>query len=450
MPEALTPPCDLEAEAAFLGSILLDPAELAHVLPLPRPEDFYASKHAALWRCMVGLHGQGTPPDALLVYREAERRGLLEEIGGREYPATLSAEVSSPVHAGLYAKVVLEKAKARALIRVAQTLEAHARSGADADVGHRKAQEALYALSMGGGAKGAAHISEAVYAVLGHLEGKQAGGLVVPTGLGELDDYLSGGLHGGELILAAARPGVGKTTLALNAVRNASAKGFGSIIFSLEMTADSLARNVLAAEARVSGERMRKGGAFLGDAGLERVRAAATEIGNRNIHISDTSVTDVSEIRSEVLRCQAKHGISLVVVDYVQLLAGGDEESRQQVVDAISRNLKLLAKDTGLPILAMSQLNRDSEKREGGRPRLADLRESGGLEANADTVLLMHRPWMQSRLEAEQLDMEIIVGKQRHGATGSVHVEFHGENLLICDRRRPQADFHAGPRAGMG
>lgn len=431
--DAQVPPNDAEAEMGLIGSMLLDPEEIKHLDLVPEASDFYQSRHQAVWSIILSMTAAGIPCDILLVASEAEKRGLLEQIGGKAYLAEMGAAVTSPVHAKHYATIVRERSKSRSLQRIARNMLADIAESKDADGIHKQAQEALYGLSAAAGAKSAVHISEPMYQVLGALEGQAERGLVVTTGLTGLDELLAGGLHGGELSLVAGRASMGKTSFAMSCVLNAAQAGHGVLIFSLEMTAESVARNMLAAKASVTGERLRKGKDYIGLDGLDRIVDATKAINNQKIYISDACATDVADIRREVQRVQGKHGLGLVVVDYLQLLEGDNSGSRQEDVSRISRNLKILAKDTGLAVMALAQLNRLAEQREGHRPRMSDLRESGSLEQDADVVMLVYRPWYYSRLDSERNEAEVIVAKQRHGATETVRLRFLPEFLLFTD-----------------
>lgn len=432
MTDPRVPPSDLEAERALIGSVLLDPGELERIAPTPLPEDFYLGKHAAMWRAILDLHAQGSPPDLLVVWDEVKRRRM-DGIVTQEYIAETAAFVGSPVHACEYAKIVREKAKARSILNIAHTMAEGVYASQPADVVHTQAQERLYTLGSTGVSASAKHIGDTVYDVMGAIQGGERKGLVVPTGYVGLDDLLAGGFHGGELSLIAGRASMGKTSFALNCVSNAALAGHGVLVFSLEMTSESVVRNMMAAHAKVSGERMRKGKAYIGDEGMERLAKASHDIGNSKVWISDACRTDVADIRREVRRVHSRENISLVVIDYLQLLEGDASLGREQAVSAISRGLKIMAKDTGLCVVALAQLNRMAEQREGHRPRLADLRESGSLEQDADNVMLVYRPYYYSRLESDKNLAEIIVAKQRHGATETAHLRFDPEFVRFRD-----------------
>lgn len=433
----LTPPHDEAAEMAVLGSVLVDGDVLAHVAGSLKSGDFYLPRHGLLWGVLVDLSARGLPVDALLAFREVERRGLIEETGGRDYIATLSSAVTSPVHAEHYAGIVREKAGLRALSHLAQSLASAVSGGDGYDEALKLAHDGLAAAGERTSRRDARPIGPAMLDVLGALQGQREAGVVCPTDLHNLDDLLAGGLHKGELVVVGARPGVGKSCLGNNVAVAASLRGASVLIYSLEMTIDSIARNMLAARAQVSGDRMRKGAGHIRREDLERLAAAASEIGNTSLLVNDNSSANVPSIRREAQRVKARQGLDLLIVDYLQLMESArPAERRNEDVAAMSRGLKILAKDLDVPVVALSQLNRQSEERDGGRPRLADLRESGSIEQDADVVLLLHRPWVRTKSEMDRGIAEIIVAKNRHGPTDVVKVAFVDEHLLFRNLSR--------------
>lgn len=434
--DALAPPASEEAEMAVLGSCLLEPSLVLNLGGL-KPEDFYLPKHRRLWTVMLGLAASGKPSDALVVFREVERAGLLEETGGREYIATLASAVTSPAHADHFADIVKEKAGLRGLLALARKIEAAVAGGCGYADGLKTAHDALFDAGQRQGGREGRPISEAMYEVLGALQGKRDPQRVCPTGLFALDDFLAGGLHAGELAVVAGRPGSGKTSLALNVASFAALNGASVLIFSLEMTAESLANSMLSSRSGVSGDRMRKGPQYLGAEAMEKIVDTANLLGNTKIVVNDDSAASIGTIRREAQGMKARMGLDLLVVDYLQLMdSPASSRGRVEDVGAISRGLKILSKDLDVPVVALSQLNRDPEKREGGRPILADLRESGSIEQDCDVALLIHRPWMRTKNPLDQNVAEIIVAKNRHGPTDTVKVGFVGECLLFRNLTR--------------
>lgn len=428
-----TPPSDPVAEAAVLGCCLLDPGVIPD-LGL-RAEDFYGPAHRRVWQAILAMVDRGDPVDPVTLYREVERQGWQEWVP-RETVISLTEAVTSPVHAQHYAGHVAEKSAARRLLVVAREIIGEVEAGAVAADCVRKAQDGLSAILSGGSKAGPSHIQNALEAILARLEGKAPPGAVLPTGYGTLDDLHGGGLRPGELVVVAARPSMGKSALAANLVRRAGLAGKTALVFSLEMTREAIATNILAAQASISQDRLRKGGRFLTQDDLAAIATVAASLSDTGIYLDDNASARLSTIRSEAQRLKSKAGLDLLVIDYLQLMeAQGGSRSRQEDVSALSRGLKILARDLEVPVVALSQLNRGAEQREGHRPRLSDLRESGAIEQDADTVWLLHRPYYYSRAENERRLAEVIVAKQRHGPTDTVRLTFDADTLLFSEQR---------------
>lgn len=432
---AVAVPHSEEAELAVLGACLMEPDAVLR-LSLLKPSDFWQPRHRTLWRIMAELAMSGRPGDALVIFREVERRGLIEETGGRDYIATLASAASSPIHAEHHAAIILEKSGLRRLSALGERLVAAVEAGEGYEDCLRLAHDTLFDASQPAGGREGTPISEALYQVLGVLQGKDEPGRVCPTQLHVLDDLLAGGHHAGELTLVAARPGVGKSLYANNLCLRTAMGGGKVLLFSLEMTAESIARNILSAQTLVSGDRMRKGSRFIGEKDMERLAAAAGDIGNTGLVVNDSASVSISSIRREAQAMKMRGGLDLLVVDYLQLMETQGSRSRSEDLGKVSRGLKILAKDLGVPVVALSQLNRDSEQRESHRPRLSDLRESGSLEQDADVVLMLHRDYLFTRNLADANVAEVIVAKNRHGPTDTVKVGFVGEYLLLRNLTR--------------
>lgn len=428
-----TPPHDDAAEASVLGAVLMDPGCLDGPAGRLRPEDFYVPGHAAMMGLIQAIRADGLPCDALTIQREAEARGELARIGGRAAVAEAAAAVASSAHADHHAAIVADRALARRVYYAALKALDGVASGAAGAECLQTAQDGLGDILARGAAKGPSSLADAVYAVLARLEGKEQSEPALATGYMVLDDILAGGLHRGELIIVGARPSVGKSTLAINVVANATARDPEAVVYvaSLEMTCESIARNMMAAQARVRGDGMRKGGRYLTDTDRDRLVLAAKALADRRVTMNDDASATVGSIRRDARGVQARHGrLDLVVVDYLQLMDGRGD-SRQDEVSKMSRGLKVMAKDLNCPVMALSQLNRQVEGRESQRPRLSDLRESGAIEQDADVVVLIHRPWMQSRLDSERHEATLIVAKNRHGPVEDVRLRYDPEWLLF-------------------
>ncbi len=435
------PPHDLEAELAVLGSILLDGETMGMVVPILKPDDFYRSNHARVYEVMQSLYERGDPVDVLLVRRECERQGLLAQIGD-EFLAELAMVVRSPAHAEHYAYIVREKAIARALIQAATEIQQAAfdddRPG---DELLELAESTVFQLGDTrelGGAQDVKSLLNQTFEELDRGDGPAEG---VLTGYYQFDDYTSG-LRPGELIIVAGRPSMGKSTFALNIAMNAALLGGKSVaVFSLEMTAQNIVKNMLCAKSSVPGQKMRRGGRFIGQAERQRLQEAAGPLFEARIFIDDTPSLTPMMLRAKCRRIKARHGLDMVLVDYMQLMEarGGSKgiDNRQQEISYISRSLKGLARELEVPVVALSQLNRDAEKREGNKPKLSDLRESGAIEQDADVICLLYRSWYYSRKEDERNDAEVIIAKQRNGPTGTVKLYFHDE-FMRFDNPAPQ------------
>jgi replicative DNA helicase len=436
------PPHSLEAEMAVLGSVLLDGEVMGTVVPLLKPEDFYRSAHARLYEVMRGLYDRGEPMDVLLVLRECERRGLVQEVG-EAYLGELAGVVASPANAEHYAGIVREKAIARHLIGVASEIQqaAYAEAGRGEEL-LELAEAKVFELGERrdvGTAQDVKSLLHDTFQELQRGEGPAAG---VLTGYHHFDD-LTGGLRPGELIVVAGRPSMGKTSFALNVGLNAAVQGGKSVaVFSLEMTAQNIVRNMLCARASIPAQKLRSGGRFLRTEEHQRLAEAAGPLFDSRIFVDDTPSLSPTLLRAKARRLKARGGLDMVVVDYLQLMEAGivsrSVDNRQQEISYISRSLKGLARELSVPVIALSQLNRDAEKREGHRPKLSDLRESGAIEQDADVICLLYRPWYYSRKDSEKVDAEVIIAKQRNGPTGIVRLYFQDE-FMRFDNPAPQA-----------
>jgi replicative DNA helicase len=426
------PPHDVEAEMAVLGSLLMDGEAMGAVAPLLRPRDFYRSAHGRIYEVMQSLYDRGEPLDAILVFREIERLDLIEKTGGRDALATLASCVETPAHAEHYARIVREKAIARSLIGVASEIQqsAFAQEGRGDELLER-AEAAVFELGNQRDLGQARSVSALLHEAFDEM---QSPGVVrgVRTGFFQLDD-MTGGLRAGELVIVAGRPSMGKSSFALNVAMNAALHdGKRVAIFSLEMSAKNIVRNMLCALARFNARELRReGGRFLGPDDHRRLADAAGPLFEAPIFIDDTPSLTPTTLRAKCRRLQARGGLDLVVVDYLQLMEAMSHvpnvDSRQQEIAYISRSLKGLSRELEVPVVALSQLNREVEKRERGRPKLSDLRESGAIEQDADVICLLYRPHYYTRDESDLRLAEVIVAKQRNGPTGDVRLHFFAE-----------------------
>ncbi len=423
------PPHDLVAEQAVLGAMMLSPEVVGEVGETVTGRDFYRPPHATVYQVICDLDAGGEPSDPVAVAAELDRRGELGRVGGAAYLHTLIAVVPTAANAAYYAEIVVEKAMLRRLIesgiRIAQLGHLGVGAGEIGEVIDR-ARSTLDGVSAAHDDSGgcvAFGVGHAAW--LAGLDGLQAGwgepGL--PSGLDDLDE-VTGGWKPGQLIVIAARPGLGKSTLALDMARAASVRhGKTSVIFSLEMSESEIRDKIIAAEARVRVTDLRTPHA-LDPLAYERITAASSRvIGGGELFIDDTATTTVTGIRAKARRVQARYGLDLIVVDYLQLMSSGARrENRQVEVSDFSRQLKVLAKDFDVPVIALSQLNRGPEQRLDKRPMLSDLRESGALEQDADVVILLHRPDAYDHDDPRAGEADLILAKNRGGPTRTVSV----------------------------
>ncbi|MBA2311122.1 MAG: replicative DNA helicase [Pseudonocardiales bacterium] len=421
------PPQDLVAEQAVLGGILLSKDAIADVIEALRPDDFYFPAHQTVYECVLDLYGRGEPADAVTVSAELQRRAELIRLGGAPYLHTLIASVPTAANASYYAEIVAEKAVLRRLVeagtRIVQ-LGYHGADGADVDEVVDRAQAAVYDVTERRTSEDYIALEELLQPTMDEIDAIASRGgaaLGVPTGLADLDKETNG-LHAGQMIIIAARPGIGKSTLGLDICRSASVKhGMTSVIFSLEMSRSEIVMRLLSAEARIRLTDMRSG--RMSDDDWTRLARRMSEVSEAPLFIDDSPNLTMMEIRAKARRLRQRHDLKLIVVDYMQLMTSGRKvESRQQEVSEFSRQLKLLAKEVEVPVVAISQLNRGPEQRTDKKPMLADLRESGSLEQDADMVLLIHRPDAFERDDPRAGEADLILAKHRNGPTGIITV----------------------------
>ncbi len=416
------PPQDMSAEQSVLGGMLLSKDAIADVLAKLRPDDFYRPNHQSVYEAILDLYGRGEPADAVTVAAELDRRGILQRIGGAPYLHTLIATVPTAANAGYYAGIVAEKALLRRLVQAGTRVVQYGYAGAEgADIAEvvDRAQAELYDVTERRASEDFVILDELLQPTMDEIDAIQSGSALahgVPTGFADLDDVTTG-LHGGQMIIIAGRPGHGKSTLALDIMRSCSIKhGLPSIIFSLEMSKSELVMRLLSAEARIKLADMRSGN--LSDDDWTKMARRMSEISEAPLYIDDSANLTMMEIRAKARRLKQKTDLRLVVVDYMQLMTSGKRvESRQAEVAEFSRSLKLLAKELDVPVIALSQLNRGPEQRVDKKPQLADLRESGNLEQDCDLAILIHRPDAYERDSPRAGEADFIVAKNRHGIT---------------------------------
>ncbi|TCP57389.1 primary replicative DNA helicase [Tamaricihabitans halophyticus] len=421
------PPQDLTAEQSVLGGMMLSKDAIADVVEVLRPGDFYRPAHQAVYDVVLDLYGRGEPADPVTVSAELERRGELGRVGGAPYLHTLIATVPTAANAGYYAEIVAEKAVLRRLVeagtKIVQSGYA-AGDGSDINEVVDRAQAAIYEVTERRTSEDYLALEELLQPTMDEIDaiasrGGQSQG--VPTGFMDLDG-VTNGLHAGQMIIIAARPGIGKSTLGLDFARSCSiTHGMSSVIFSLEMSRTEIVMRMLSAEAKIRLQDMR--GGRMSDDDWTRLARRMSEISEAPLFVDDSPNMTMMEIRAKARRLKQRHDLQLIVVDYMQLMTSGKRvESRQQEVSEFSRQLKLLAKELEVPVIAISQLNRGPEQRTDKRPMLADLRESGSLEQDADIVLLVHRPDAFELDDPRSGEADLILAKHRAGPTSTVTV----------------------------
>ena len=442
------PPQDLEAEMATLGGMLLSKEAITDVIEVLRGSEFYKPAHESIYDAVVEVYNRSEPADPLIVADELAKRGELERVGGAPYLASLMATVPTAANAAYYARIVREKALMRGLVQAGTRITQLGYSTDAGDIAElvTLAEAEVYSVAHSEGEK-------EDYVPVGELlneanlqieagQARESGQMTgVPTGFVELDE-LTGGLHPGQMIIVAARPAMGKSTLAVDFCRSASMhsrRADGSFIpscyFSLEMGRMELMMRILAAESGVDMNKLR-GGRQMSERDWENVARAYNPVSEAPLFIDDSPNLTMPEIRSKALRLRQHSDLGLMVIDYLQLMTSGKRvESRQQEVSEFSRSLKLLAKELDIPVVAVAQLNRGPEQRTGNKPQMSDLRESGSLEQDADIIMLLHRPeYYQPEERAGEAD--IIVAKHRNGQTRTIPVAFQGHLSRFANMAR--------------
>jgi replicative DNA helicase len=432
------PPQNIDAEQAVLGAIFLDPEVIHRVIDLLRPDDFYQEPHRLIYEAMLALNDAGAPLDIITVTEELKRRGNLDRAGGASYVVALADAVPSPAHVEHYARLVAEKALLRTLIQAATRIrDMGYEYGSDPRQLLGEAERMIMELAQERGGSTFTPLAQILEQALRHIEEVyQARGemLGLPTGFIDVDRLLSG-LWPQDLIILAARPSMGKTSLALSIALNVAKRGIPVGFFSLEMSKEQLVQRLLTAEAKVDYRRVRT--ADLEEEDWQKLSEAAARIAQAAIFIDDTPGLSVREMRARARRLQAEHGLGLLVIDYLQLMQSHRRvENRQQEIADISRSLKGLAKELNIPVLALSQLSRAVEQRQDKRPVMSDLRESGALEQDADVIMFIYREEYY-RPETEKKGIaEVIVAKQRNGPVGTVELAFLREFTCFVNLAR--------------
>ncbi|HEY2787408.1 MAG TPA: replicative DNA helicase [Fimbriiglobus sp.] len=445
------PPQSKEAEMGVLGSILRDNAVLSDVLQVIRPDNFYFDGHQKVFNAVKDLYADGKPVDLVILHERLKQLKQLEDVGGAEYLADLWDAAPTAANAEYYAKIVREKALVRGLIHTTTELLRDAYDGVmGADELLGVAERRVLEIAEMGVVGETKTIGDAINEAFTRIDARAGKGndlslSGIPTGYVDLDNILAG-LQKSELVIVAARPSVGKTAFALNVVRHATVDERVPVFFvSLEQSRIELAERLLCCQARVDSHRLRKGTLSADDIG--KLSQAGSDLRGSpqspvKMFIDDTPMQSMLRIGASARRLKIRHGIRLVVIDYLQLIEPENRrDPRQEQVAQISRRLKFLARELQIPVIALAQVNRQSEDRQDHKPRLSDLRESGSIEQDADTVLMLHRP---GKFDGGQEDnqLEVIVAKQRNGPTGEV--------MLTYLKQYMRYENYAGEMGGYG
>ncbi len=437
------PPQNLEAEMATLGAMLIDEKIIPEILELIDETFFYKHEHKIIFSSIVSLFDVRKKVDILTVSEDLNKKKSLESIGGTAHLTTLADFVPSSANASNYARIVKEKGVLRALINSSTEIISSAYTG-DQEVGSilDKAEKLIFEISDRRIEGGYVHIKDIIkdgIELIESLYHKKSHVTGIPTGFKSLD-LKTAGLQKGDLIIVAGRPSMGKSALATSiAAYSAIEENIPVAIFSLEMSKEQLMQRFLCSEAKVEVNRVRTG--FLAPPEWPILTSAAGKLSEAPIYIDDTPAINVFELRAKSRRLKAHHNVQLILVDYLQLIRGirrGD--SRQQEISEISQSLKALAKELNLPVIAISQLSRAVESREGHKPKLSDLRESGAIEQDADVVILLFREEYYKPSEDNKGIAEVIIAKQRNGPVGSISLTFLKEYTKFADMARDRQD----------
>jgi replicative DNA helicase len=445
-PVGYTPPANPEAEQSVLGAILVRPEVMDRIADVIVPEDFYRQAHGRIYQAMLDLYGKGEPVDLVTVNALLKERGQLEGVGGPVFLAGLSEQVGFATNAEYYANLVKDKAVLRRLLDCTQEIASACLAPVEnvaefLDTAEHKIFQVAEAKVRPGFSPLSALVDDEI-ATLEAIWGRKDGSLTgVTSGFTDLDNYTAG-FQASDLIILAARPSMGKTALALNIAFNAAYKSKPPVpvaFFSLEMSKEQLVRRLLSGEGRVDASQIRRAAFLTGDE-WQRLQEAAGLLLDCPIYIDDTPAATVLDIRAKSRRLKADGKLGIIIIDYLQLMQGRAElSSREQQISEISRSLKGLAKELAVPVIALSQLSREPEKRERKRPQLSDLRESGAIEQDADVVMFIYRDEVYRKESQDKGIAEVIIGKQRNGPIGTVKLHFEAKFTRFDDLAKENA-----------
>ena len=434
------PPNSIESEQCIIGSILLDGDSMITVSDILKSEDFYSSSHRVIFDCMKELGEERTPIDIITVSEKLKSKGYLEDVGGLNYLTSTTTMVPTTSNVKAYAETVKQKAVLRNLIKASNEIISMGYSEDD-DINEilNQAEKRIFEISQNRVVSDFNPISSVLVDVYSQIEDVYSKGAEltgVDTGFADLNKKL-GGLHKSDLVLVAARPGMGKTAFALNLVANAAIKSSASVaVFSLEMSKEQLVQRLISSQSNVPLSNIAKG--KIADNEWSKIMDGMKVLSKAKIFIDDTPGIKVSEIRSKCRKLKIEQGLDMVMIDYLQLMeADGRNESRQQEVSKISRALKILAKEMNCPVVALSQLSRNTESGKDHMPKLSDLRDSGAIEQDADIVMFIYRDEYYNPVETEKKNIaDIKIAKNRHGETCDIELVWIGEIQKFKDRMK--------------
>ena len=429
------PPHSMEAERCVLGSMMLDKEVIGQVHGiLHDKEAFFQVDHQIIFERLVDLYNQGKNLDPVILREELLKRNLLEEVGGTEYLSQIIGTVPSAAHGMHYAGIVREKFMLRQLIAASNDnlREAYA-PHEEAKIVIDRAEKRIFDIVQKDVSGSVEPLEQVLHEVWEMITGQGQQG--VKTGFHDMDDMLNG-LQRGELIIIAARPSMGKTAVAMNVVEQIAAdQNIPCAVFSLEMSKQQLAQRMLCSRGNIDSHKLRKG--MLSQEDHQKLAVTVGELAKAPIFVDDSAGLTVLDLRAKARRLAREHNIQCIMIDYLQLMDNPGPDSRQQQISEISRGIKAIARDLRVPVICLSQLNRATEGRDGHKPRMSDLRESGAIEQDADVVMLLHREDYYHQGEADYTKTniaEMIIAKQRNGPTGTVELIFDGQSTRFRNK----------------
>jgi len=435
------PPASVESEMCLLASMMLDKEMVGQVVQIVDRDAFFQADHQIIYDVLVKLYEQNRPIDAVILREELIKRQLLEEIGGTNYLSAIISTVPSAAHGAHYAGIVREKALLRQLIAASNDILRDAYAPHEqAELVLDKAEKRIFEIAQKKVGKSMVPLEDVLNEVFDMIQNRAQRG--IETGFIELDDMMNG-LQAGEMIIIAARPSMGKTAIAMNMIEHISADSMlPTAVFSLEMSKQQLAQRMLCSRGNIDSHKLRKG--LLQAHEYQHLANVVGQLAKAPIWVDDSPGLTPLDLRAKSRRLKLQHDIKCVMIDYMQLMDNPGPESRQQQISEISRGVKAVARELSVPVICLSQLNRASEGRDGHRPRMSDLRESGSIEQDADVVMLLHREDYYRMAEPDFVPdniAEIIVAKQRNGPTGTVKLAYLRQSTRFANLTEQDSPF---------